>query len=194
MRSKFDKAYYDRYYRNPRTRATNPAAVRRHAAFIAAYLTHLELQPKHVLDVGCGTGTLLRALGRQFPKASLTGVEVSDYLCRQYGWNSGSAVDFHANKRFDLVVCNDVLAYLDDRDCAKALKNLANLSTSALFLGMLTSEDMMLCDAQRTDPQQQARPVTWYRRRLKRDLVNVGGGLYLKKPLSVTVWTLDRLD
>jgi 2-polyprenyl-3-methyl-5-hydroxy-6-metoxy-1,4-benzoquinol methylase len=194
MRSKFDKAYYDRYYRNPRTRATNPAAVRRHAAFIAAYLNHLELTPKHVLDIGCGTGTLLRALGRQFPKASLTGVEVSDYLCRQYGWKSGSAVDFHANKRFDLVVCNDVLAYLDDRDCAKALKNLADLSTSALFLGTLTSEDMMLCDAQRTDPQQQARPVTWYRRRLKRNLVNVGGGLYLKKPLSVTVWTLDRLD
>ena len=70
MRTKFDKAYYDRYYRNPRTRATNPAAVRHHAAFIAAYLTHLDLQPKHVLDIGCGTGTLLRARGSSPRRAS----------------------------------------------------------------------------------------------------------------------------
>jgi SAM-dependent methyltransferase len=194
MRTNFDKAYYDRFYRNPRTRATNPAAVRNQAAFIAAYLKHLDLPRKRILDIGCGTGSLLRALGRAFPRASLTGVEVSDYLCKRYGWHAGSALDFHAEEPFDLVVCNDVLPYLDDKACAEAVKNLTHLSRSALFLGVLTSEDLALCDSARTDPQQWTRPAAWYRRRLKRSLVNVGGGLYLKKPLTVTVWTLDRLD
>jgi SAM-dependent methyltransferase len=193
MRSKFDKAYYDQFYRDPRTRATNPAAVRKQAIFIAAYLGYLELHPTTILDVGCGTGSLLRALGRVFPKTKVTGVEVSEYLCKRYRWISGSAVDFHSDQPFDLVVCNDVLPYLDDKDCTRALRNLTSLSATALFLGALTSEDLALCDPDRTDPQQHARPASWYRRRLKRDLVNVGGGLYLKKPLDVTVWTLDRL-
>jgi len=194
MRTHFDKAYYDRYYRNPRTRAINPAAVRKQAAFIAAYLNHLELPPKRVLDIGCGTGGLLRALGRQFPKAELAGAEVSNYLCKRYGWSSGSVVDFSSSEPFDLVVCNDVLPYLDDSACAAALKNLTNLSSSALFIGALTAEDIEQCDIARTDSQQFTRSASWYRRRLKRGLVNVGGGLYLKKPLAVTVWCLDRLE
>jgi len=194
MRTNFDKPYYDRFYRNPRTRATNPAAVRRQAEFIGAYLRHLELPPRDILDVGCGTGTLLRALGRIFPKARLTGVEFSEYLCKRYGWINGSAVDFHADEPFDLVICNDVLPYLDDQACNRALANLTRLTAEALFVGTLTAEDLALCDAARTDPQQWARPASWYRRRLRRGLVNVGGGLYLKRPLTVTVWTLDRLD
>jgi SAM-dependent methyltransferase len=193
MRTKFDKAYYDRFYRNPPTRATNPAAARRQAAFIAAYMNHLDLPHKRILDVGCGTGALLRALGRALPNARLAGVEVSDYLCKRYGWSAGSASDFQADEPFDLVICNDVLPYLDDKACTRALKNLTSLSRSALYLGVLTTEDLKLCDSARTDPQQWARPAAWYRRRLQRSLVNVGGGLYLKKPLAVTVWTLDRL-
>ncbi|NIP16134.1 MAG: methyltransferase [Pseudomonadales bacterium] len=189
----FDKAYYDRYYRNARTRVTSPAAIRRQAAFLAAYLNYLELRPRSIVDVGCGTGTLLRALGKHFPRARLAGVEVSDYLCRHHGWLKGSVVDFHAEEEFDLVVCNDVLAYLDDAECHQALRNLVSLTGAALFLGVLTEEDLALCDRGRTDLSQHSRPAAWYRRRLHRNLVNVGGGLYLKRPPSVTVWSLDAL-
>lgn len=38
--------------------------------------------------------------------ASLTGVEVSHYLCKRYGWNAGSAVDFRTNKPFDLAAAS----------------------------------------------------------------------------------------
>ena len=38
--------------------------------------------------------------------ASLTGVEVSHYLCKPYGWNAGSAVDFRTNKPFDLAAAS----------------------------------------------------------------------------------------
>jgi 2-polyprenyl-3-methyl-5-hydroxy-6-metoxy-1,4-benzoquinol methylase len=192
MRENFDKAYYDRFYRDPKTRAVTPAGARRQAAFIAAYLRHLELPVRRILDVGCGVGMALRALGREFPKAQPHGVEFSPYLCKRYGWEQGSVVDYRADDPFDLVVCNDVLAYLEAAPCARAIANLADLCSGALFLGILTADDQDLYDPQRTDPRQHLRPAAWYRRRLQRHFVNVGGGLYLKRPLPVTVWTLDR--
>ncbi len=188
---RFDKAYYDRFYRNPETRAVTPAAVRRQAQFIAAYLNHLEVPVRQILDIGCGTGGLLRALGKAYPKAKARGVEFSDYLCATYGWQQGSVVDVDAGSA-DLVVCNDVLGYLNDADCASALKNLARHTQGALYLGVLTREDLSLCDPERTDQAQSARPVAWYQRRLSRDFLAVGGGLFLRKPVDVTVWQLER--
>ncbi|MCZ6618680.1 MAG: class I SAM-dependent methyltransferase [Gammaproteobacteria bacterium] len=193
MRSTFDKAYYDRFYRNPRTRVFTPAVARRQAEFIASYLKHLEIGVRSILDIGCGVGTILKTLQKQFPRARTEGVEASGYLCRRYGWVEGSVVDYRADCPFDLVVCNDVLGYLDDKTCTRALANLAELTASVLFLGVLSREDYEICDQNRTDPQQWMRPVAWYRRRLSRHFVNVGGGLFVKKPPNITIWHLDRL-
>ncbi len=81
MRKQFDKAYYDRFYRNPKTRAATPASARKQAAFIANYLRYLDVPVRRILDVGCGLGATLRALQTEFPKARCVGVEYSDYLC-----------------------------------------------------------------------------------------------------------------
>jgi predicted TPR repeat methyltransferase len=189
---RFDKAYYDRFYRNPSTRAVTPAATRRQATFIAAYLRYLDVTVQTITDVGCGTGVLLRALNREFPKARATGVEFSEYLCRTYGWTRGSVADYLPEEQSDLVVCNDVLGYLNDGDCERALRNLTTAACSALYLGVLTTEDLALCDPSRTDQEQITRPVAWYFNRLQRDFQSVGGGLFLRKPLDVTVWHLER--
>jgi len=154
MRNTFDKAYYDRYYRNPKTRVFTPAVARRQATFIATYLKHLEIPITNILDIGCGVGTVLKTLGKEFPRAQTRGVEPSGYLCRRYGWVAGSVVDYRSDHPYDLVVCNDVLGYLNDKVCTKALANLAELSASVLFLGVLTREDYEICDQNRTDPQQ----------------------------------------
>ncbi|MEE8041202.1 MAG: hypothetical protein V3T15_00245, partial [Pseudomonadales bacterium] len=66
---KFDRAYYQRYYRNPVTRAVTPQEFARLAEFVAAYLRYLDIDVRRILDIGCGTGSLLRALGRRFPRA-----------------------------------------------------------------------------------------------------------------------------
>ncbi len=193
MSARFDKAYYDRFYRNPKTRAVTPAAVRRQAQFIAAYLKHLEVPVRSIVDMGCGTGTLLRALGRTFPRARTHGLEFSEYLCDTYGWQRGSVIDTEPDcGPADLVICNDVLGYLNNADCARALEHLSRLARGALYLGVLTREDLALCDPDRTDDQQHARPVAFYQRRLARHFQPVGGGLYLRLPLDVTVWHLER--
>lgn len=194
MREEFDKAYYDRFYRNPATRSATPLAAARQAAFISGYLRYLEVPVRRLLDIGCGLGRALTAMADQYPNARAVGVEYSEYICNRYGWTQGSVVDFSSKSPFDLVMCNDVLAYLDDRACAEAINNLAQLSRAAVFLGVLTKEDWVLCDQQRTDPDQYLRTKAWYQKRLQRHFVNVGGGLYLKKPLEFPVWTLDRLS
>ncbi len=194
MRTKFDKAYYDKFYRDPDTRAVSPSAAKRQAEFIAAYLTYLELRVDRFIDVGCGVGNVLRALARVYPRAEGTGIEYSEYLCERYGWTQGSVTEYKPEKPADLVICNDVLAYLDDATCETAIQNLAQMTLSALFLGVLTEEDLALCDRRRTDNQQVIRSSAWYQAHLSRSFVNVGGGLHLKTPLSITVWSLDRLQ
>ncbi|MEM6708659.1 MAG: class I SAM-dependent methyltransferase [Pseudomonadota bacterium] len=189
--SRFDAAYYQRYYRDPKTRAGTPASAKRQAAFVAGYLNHLEVPVRSVIDFGCGLGRTLRALGRCYPKARTQGIEYSDYLCRRYGWLQSSIADYRGPVA-DLVVCVDVLSYLGDDECSRALQVLARSCNTAALISVVTAEDRTICDFDRTDRAQHMRPARWYRRRLHRHFEPLGGGLYLKKPLPVNLWTLDR--
>jgi ubiquinone/menaquinone biosynthesis C-methylase UbiE len=40
-------------------------------------------EPKRILDVGCGTGALLRAFAQRFPDAELTGVDISPKMLQE---------------------------------------------------------------------------------------------------------------
>jgi trans-aconitate methyltransferase len=189
---KFDAAYYDRFYRDPETRATTPQEQALQAQFIASYLRYLDISVSQFIDIGCGLGALLGSLQQAFPEAVGTGVEVSRYLCEAYGWNHGSAVDYRSEPQ-DLVICTDVLGYLADAACTKAINNLAKLTHSALYLSVITSEDIPICDTEHTDMRQHVRSYAWYRQRLDKHFVGVGGGLFLKKPVEVPVWRLEQI-
>lgn len=41
------------------------------------------IQPKRILDVGCGTGALLRRVGPAFPDAELNGVDISPNMVKE---------------------------------------------------------------------------------------------------------------
>ena len=146
----FDADYYQRFYLDPKTRAASPAEQARLAKFIAGYLKYLQLPVSRVIDLGCGIGTLLNQTQKVFPQASCNGVELSPYLCETYGWQPGSVVDF-ADAPHDLVICSDVLGYLNKKDCAQAINNLAKLCDGALYLSVITTEDLEICDPDRTD-------------------------------------------
>ena len=131
----FDREYYRRYYYDPRTAVATRAEMRARARLIAAGVQHLGLPVRRILEAGCGTGLLRAELRRLLPRAHYTALEASAYLCRRYGWRRGAIEEFRAAKPFDLLVCYDVLQYLDGARAARALRNFARLTRRALLLG-----------------------------------------------------------
>src|SRR5260370_23499170 len=136
----FDSAYFRKYYFNAATRVTTAADMRGRAQLIAAVLRHAGIPVRSILDAGCGIGLLRKAFAAALPRARYKGLEASDYLCTRYRWTKGSVVDFAPRSASDLVVCYDVLQYLDDRDAARAVANLAKLTPAAIYVSPLSRE------------------------------------------------------
>jgi len=190
----FDEAYYRKYYQNPRTRVADGTSCAALADFIFAYLRYLEIPIRRVLDIGCGTGLWRREVRRHIPEAAYVGVEKSAYACRKYGWEQGCLTTFRSVEPFDLVICSDVLQYLDETEAEAALRNLAGLAQAAVYLKILTLEDWQHnCDRAITDGHVHLRRASWYRKRLRTNFRECGGGLFLKKGASAVLYELEAL-
>ncbi len=191
--TRFDRDYYRRYYFDPRTAVTSRAEVRARGALIAAFARHVGVPVRRILDAGCGTGQLRAPLLRGLPGSQYVGLEVSGYLCERYGWQQGSIERYRAAQPFDLVVCYDVLQYLDARAAAGALANLARLTRGVLYFSALTRADWLHnCDQRRTDPDVHQRSGEWYRRRLRRGFDEIGAGFWVRRGAPFSVWELER--
>jgi trans-aconitate methyltransferase len=189
----FDSAYFRKYYFNAATRVTTAAEMRGRAELIAAILRHSSIPVRRILDAGCGIGLLRKAFADAMPRARYVGLETSAYLCNRYQWTRGSVVDFVQRSSSDLVVCYDVLQYLDDRDAARAITNLAKLTRAAVYVSALTREDWRAnCDRTRTDGAVHLRPGDWYRRRLRTRFNHLGFGVWLRKDVSAILWDMER--
>lgn len=188
----FDQAYYRRYYYDPRTAVTSREEMRARARLIGAFIEHVGLPVRRILDAGCGTGLLRAPLRRALPQATYIGLETSEYLCRRYGWLTGQVQDYRPAKPFELLVCYDVLQYLPTREAARALANFARLCRGVLYFSALTRRDWQVnCDRNRTDRDVYLRTGEWYRTRLRRHFREVGAGLWLRRGAAVTVWELE---
>jgi SAM-dependent methyltransferase len=188
----FDRSYYQKYYYDPRTSVTSAREVRARATLIAAYADYIGLPVRRIADIGCGTGMLRGRLLRLLPRATYTGVEFSEYLCKRYGWEQGSVVDYRPRAPFDLVVCYDVAQYLDERQATRAIGNLSRMCRGLLFFTALTQDDWENnCDQRRTDKNVHMRPGEWYRKRLRRRFREIGAGFWLRRDAPLTVWELE---
>ena len=191
MTGRFDREYYRRFYLDPRTAVISRAEMRERAGLIAAYARHIGLPVRSILDAGCGIGLLRAPLKRAFPRASWTGLEYSEYLCQRYGWTQGSLATFRADP-FDLVVCYDVLQYLDDRTAARAIGSLGRLTRGLLYISALTTRDWREnCDRTRTDREVHLREAQWYGQRLRRWFRPSGVGFWIRRGAPLTAWEME---
>lgn len=191
--ARFDSAYFRKYYFNAASRVTTAGEMRLRAQLIAAILRHAGIPVRSILDAGCGIGLLRKPFAEMLPRARYVGLEASEYLCARYQWTKGSVTDFAPRSPSDLVICYDVLQYLGDRDAARAIANLANLSKAALYVTALTREDWRAnCDRTLTDGAVHLRPGDWYRRRLQRRFNYLGFGVWLRKTVTAIVWDMER--
>lgn len=194
-KDRFDAEFYRRHYLDRRTRVVTRLEMARRADLVAAFIRHGELRVRTILDVGCGLGLMRAQLLERFPRARYTGLEFSEYLCRRFGWEQGSAATYDPGRRFDLVICYDVLQYLDSKEAAAAIRNLGRLCAGVLHFGVLTQEDWDLhCDQRCTDRNVHLRPGHWYRKRLAPTFINAGSGMFVKRGAPVHLWELDHVE
>lgn len=195
IRSEFDRAFFDRFYQRANTAVISADDVYRRARFVLAYLAHLQLEVHSVLDAGCGTGLWKKALRRVDRDIAYTGIDPSEYLCRRYGWTQSAIADFAPRRKFDLVVCQDVLQYVDDAGVRRSIAAMAGACAGALYFDVPTSDDIAddLLDMKRTDRSIHVRSAAWYRRLLQKEFVNAGGGVFVKKDARAVILALERL-
>ena len=128
-RTRFDRAYFDRWYRNPRRRVLDRAEIARRAALVVAIAEYvMEQRVRSVLDVGCGEGNWRAPLRVLRPRVSYVGVDASDYVVRRFGRRRnillGSAERLDTlplRGPFDVVLASGVLNFLSERALRRSL-------------------------------------------------------------------------
>jgi SAM-dependent methyltransferase len=163
----YDRAYFDRWYRNGGIGGRQRLA-RKVALAVATAEYHLERPLSSVLDIGCGEGAWRAPLLKLRPNARYLGFDNSEYAVARFGarrnLHRARFADFASLRPcppVDLLVCSDVLHYLDARELDRGLPGLAALCGGVAFLEAFAREDQ----AEGDEHEFRQRPATFYRKR-----------------------------
>lgn len=197
MRKTYDQAYFDRWYR--REGIGHAARLARKVALaVATAEYHLERPIRSVLDIGCGEGAWRAPLRKLRPHASYLGFDSSTYAITRYGrarnLHFAQFADF-AHLRpcepVDLLICSDVLHYLDTRELDQGLPALAELCAGVAFLETFTRRDGAEGDQQ----EFKQRHPDFYRKRLRAlGLHPLGSHCWLSPQLTPHAAALELPD
>ncbi|HEX3533251.1 MAG TPA: class I SAM-dependent methyltransferase [Gemmatimonadaceae bacterium] len=193
---RYDRAYFDKWYRDERVNA--PAEVRRKvvlAVGVAEYF--LQRSIRSVLDVGCGEGQWLLHLRAMRPRVRYLGLDSSSYVVRQFGKarnirraSFGELPSLHLTQKFDLVICSDVLHYVEEAEIRDGLREIVRLCDGIAFLEALTKEDDIIGDLDGLI----SRPAAWYRKTFERaGLVHIAPYTWLGKALQPIASSLETV-
>jgi SAM-dependent methyltransferase len=194
---RFDKAYFDRWYRNPRRRVLDPAEIRRRATLVVAVAEYILERPvRTALDVGCGEGDWRAPLRRLRPGMRYVGVDPSDYVVRRFGRRrnirAGSAESLHRLRLrgpFDIMIVSGVLNFLALDDLRRALRTMAKLVEGVAFLELFTATDDVVGDTRGWEPRSAAQ----YRRLLHTaGFVSCGPHCYVTRERAATLAALEQ--
>src|SRR5438270_11008418 len=108
---RYDRAYFDKWYRDEQVNA--PAEVRRKVFFAIATAEYfLQHSIRSVLDVGCGEAQWLPHLRTLRPRIRYLGLDASAYAVMQLGTTRnlrrasfGGLPALQLTKKLDLIVC-----------------------------------------------------------------------------------------
>lgn len=188
-RKRYDADYYARWYHAPATRVKTPADLARTVAMVVGIAEyHLERPIRTVLDLGCGEGRWRAPLLRLRPRAAYLGVDGSAFAIERWGrrrnllrWDLAELDRFKLPMPVDLVVCHDVIQYLDDEVARTLARGIRRLCDGVAHVNAFTAEDDFIGD--RADHV--ARPARWYRRLLGADgWRGTGGQCWLSPVLA----------
>ncbi len=190
-RERFDAAYYARFY------GRRPVHDRRRIAMLASGVTSLAawwgIPIRSVLDVGAGKGYWRDWLTEHRPKVRYHGIDVSAYACRRYGHEHADLATWRPRRRYDLVVCQSVIQYLDDTAARRAIRVLGDACEGLMMLEAPTSADREnVIDPDATDLDVFWRSGRWYRTHLDPHFVQVGTGLWASRSAGIPFFELER--
>jgi predicted TPR repeat methyltransferase len=193
MAISFDASYFRRFYGSRRSRVYGSAEVDNLVRGVTGFVQWFGGDIERVLDIGAGTGLWGAWLRANMPGVRYRSIDVSDYACAKYGHEKRDIAQWRAREKFDLVVCQGVLPYLEDRSCAKAIANMAAMCRGFLYLEAVTARDLReVCDRARTDTRVRARPASFYRRALARHFEPLGCGLHHLRGGDKLFYELER--
>lgn len=195
MAKTYDRAYFDRWYRqggigDPRRLARKVAL----AVAMAEY--HLERPIRSVLDIGAGEAAWRAPLLKLRPGIDYLGFDASEYAVRRYGRSRNLQYARFGDFEFlrpcppaDLLICSDVLHYLGIRELNRGLPGLADLCDGVAFIEMFAKEDEAVGD----EDEFHARPASFYRRKLaEAGFVQIGSHGWLSPVLARHATALER--
>ncbi len=150
----YDRAYFDRWYRDPRKRIATPADVQRKARLVLGIAESLLQRPvRSALDIGCGEGAWRQALRRVRPGIRYVGVDSSAYVVSRFGkargiryGTFGTLATADLDGPFDVIVCCDVLQYVPSRELGRGLEAVAGLLGGVAYLEAYTTADDVVGD------------------------------------------------
>ena len=186
MTKRYDQQYFDTWYRK-RGIGDTARLTRKVALAVATAEYHLERPIRTILDIGCGEGVWRAPLLKLRPKARYLGFDSSEYAIRRFGARRnlhharfGDFALLRPCAPVDLLVCSDVLHYLDKRELDRGLPGLAELCGGVAFLETFARED----EAEGDEHEFQNRPANFYRQRFaKLGFSQVGSHLWLSPAL-----------
>jgi SAM-dependent methyltransferase len=189
----FDAAYFRRYYESRRSRVYGREQIDHLARGVTGFVRWFGADIERVLDVGAGTGLWHAWFSAHMPDVTYRSIDVSEYACGKYGHERRDIARWRAREKFDLIVCQGVLPYLDDDACAKAAANMGAMCRGFLYVEAVTARDLRdVCDRSRTDIGVRARSATFYRRSLGAHFEPLGCGLYHVKSGDTVFYDLER--
>jgi len=166
MIKKFDQAYFDRWYRGRRPVISDTALRRKVNAAVSLAEYFLRRPIRNVIDVGCGEAAWFEHLKALRPAIRYAGYDPSEYAVERFGASRnvrqagfGDLGSLGIRERFDLLVCSDVLHYLQEAEIRRGLPAAVRLMRGLAFVEVMTAEEDVVGDTLGLE----RRPARWYR-------------------------------